>query len=827
MFNLSGDALIDGYIRFETETNTSGVIGFLDYGTTDGAALSAVEAQGEGYSNLVFSQVVEGGSFYTGLALLNPNNEPSIVTLDVFDTGGNRTGSAIVNLDSGEREAGLLSDFLQSNVNQFGGFVRITATRPIFALELFGSSNARFLASVPAQGESLKPQTSGSLVDAAAGANVISNDGSTSLLIPSMALKSNSSIKVEPISVSGLPLVSGGLQPISAVEATPAGTQFQIPVRLTFPVNANLDPGTKIPLVIFDPQTLTYQPTEFVATVDNSGRTASAEVTHFTQYVASVAGTLLTISNITPSTVKAGDTITITGNSFCSARPQNSVTFAGANNTSIQGSVLSISSASIQAQVPSGAVSGPVIVDSCQKTSTGYSITVFSPNPAPGTISLSLSWATVGTLSVSEGISGTGFITNSVVNYDGVAIPTTFVNSTLLNVTLGPFTSTGIHHLNVVNPAPGGGTSNTVDFTVIASTTTITSFTPTTGPTGSSVTISGTNFTGATAVLFNGVSASFTVTSATTIQATVPAGATTGPLKVTTPGGTATSASSFTVSIPINPPAITGFTPTTGPAGTSVTISGTNFTGATAVKFNGTSASFTVTSATAIQATVPAGATSGPITVTTPGGTATSSGSFTVVNGPVISGFTPASGPVGTSVTISGSGFTGATAVAFNGTSASFTVTSATAIQATVPAAATTGPLKVTTPGGTATSTSSFTVSIPPTITSFTPTTGPTGTSVTISGTNFTGATTVRFNGVSATFTVSSATAIQATVPAGATTGPLTVTTPGGTATSASSFTVSTPAPAPSLMAAYAFDEGSGNVASATVGNPLALFNTT
>src|SRR5213594_3434921 len=790
MFNLSGDALIDGYIRFETETNTSGVIGFLDYGTTDGAALSAVEAQGEGYSNLVFSQVVEGGSFYTGLALLNPNNEPSIVTLDVFDTGGNRTGSAIVNLDSGEREAGLLSDFLQSNVNQFGGFVRITATRPIFALELFGSRNATFLASVPAQGESLKPQTSGSLVDAAAGANVISNDGSTSLLIPSMALKSNSSIKVEPISVSGLPLVSGGLQPISAVEATPAGTQFQIPVRLTFPVNANLDPGTKIPLVIFDPQTLTYQPTEFVATVDNSGRTASAEVTHFTQYVASVAGTLLTISNITPSTVKAGDTITITGNSFCSARPQNSVTFAGANNTSIQGSVLSISSASIQAQVPSGAVSGPVVVDSCQTTSTGYSITVVSPNPAPGTISLSLSWATVGTLSVSEGISGTGFITNSVVNYDGVAIPTTFVNSTLLKVTLGPFTSTGIHHLNVVNPAPGGGTSNTVDFTVMASTTTITSFTPTTGPTGTSVTISGTNFTGATAVLFNGVSASFTVTSATAIQATVPAGATTGPLKVTTPGGTATSASSFTVRIP---PTITGFTPTSGPIGTSVTISGTNFTGATAVRFNGVSASFTVSSATAIQATVPAGATTGPLKVTTPGGTATSASSFTVRIPPTITGFTPTSGPIGTSVTISGTNFTGATAVLFNGVSASFTVSSATAIQATVPAGATTGPLKVTTPGGTATSASSFTVSIPPTITSFTPTTGPAGTSVTISGTNFTGATAIRFNGVSATFTVSSATAIQATVPAGATTGPLKLPTPGGTATSASSFTVSIP----------------------------------
>src|SRR5207249_6877933 len=103
--------------------------------------------------------------------------------------------------------------------------------------------------------------------------------------------------------------------------------------------------------------------------------------------------------------------------------------------------------------------------------------------------------------------------------------------------------------------------------------------------------ISGTSVTGANAVLFTGVSASSTVTSATAIQATVPAGATTGPLKVTTPGGTATSASLFTVSIP---PTITSFTPTTGPAGTSVTISGTNFTGATTVRFNGVSATFTV-----------------------------------------------------------------------------------------------------------------------------------------------------------------------------------------------------------------------------------------
>ena len=241
------------------------------------------------------------------------------------------------------------------------------------------------------------------------------------------------------------------------------------------------------------------------------------------------------------------------------------------------------------------------------------------------------------------------------------------------------------------------------------------------------------------------------------------------------------------------PPTISGFTPTSGPVGASVSISGTNFTGASAVAFNGTSASFSVTSATAIQATVPAGATSGTISVTTPGGTATSSGAFTVVNGPAISGFTPTSGRVGASVTINGTSFTGATAVAFNGTSASFTVTSDTAIQTAVPAGATTGPVSVTTAGGTAQSSGAFTVVPPPTIASFTPARGPVGTSVTISGTGLTGATSVTFNGLSATFTVQSDAAIQAVVPAGAATGPVTVTTPAGSATSTSNFTVTVP----------------------------------
>src|ERR1051326_1316456 len=159
--------------------------------------LAAVEAQAEVYSDLFFPQVAEGGSYYMGLALLNPNSESSIVTLDAFAAGGSRTGSTIVNLKPGEREARLLSEFLQPQTNQVGGYLRLTATRPIFALGLFGSRNSlMFLATLPGQGEALRPQVSGRIVKASLGANVISDDGSTSLLILPGALTSDVPIKV-------------------------------------------------------------------------------------------------------------------------------------------------------------------------------------------------------------------------------------------------------------------------------------------------------------------------------------------------------------------------------------------------------------------------------------------------------------------------------------------------------------------------------------------------------------------------------------------------------------------------------------------------------
>ena len=156
---------------------------------------------------------------------------------------------------------------------------------------------------------------------------------------------------------------------------------------------------------------------------------------------------------------------------------------------------------------------------------------------------------------------------------------------------------------------------------------------------------------------------------------------------------------------------------------------------------------------------------------------------------PAFVSFLPAAGKVSATIQFLGQGFTGTTGVSFNGTAANFKVVTDTFMRATVPSGATTGSVTVKTPGGTLTSNKLFRVT--PVILSFSPTSGPVGTPVTITGTSFTGTTKVTFGGVKATtFSVHSDKQIRATVPTGAKTGKIQVTTPGGTAISKDKFTV-------------------------------------
>lgn len=333
---------------------------------------------------------------------------------------------------------------------------------------------------------------------------------------------------------------------------------------------------------------------------------------------------------------------------------------------------------------------------------------------------------------------------------------------------------------------------------------TITGISPSSGPTagGTSVIITGTNFTGATSVYFLvGAATSFTVNSSTQITAISPSySIETVDIRVTTSGGTSAevSADQFTFIPP--PPTITGISPTSGTTGgsTPVTITGTNFTSATSVMF-GTSVanSFSVNSSTQITAYTPPGS-AGTIgvTVTTLGGTS-SAHNFTYTLVPYINTLSPLIGNTtgGTPITITGVNFTGTTSVIFGASSSSFTVNSDTQIIAYTPTGSVgTVGVTVTTPIGT-TSAFTFTYTTEPYITGISPAIGTTagGTSITISGAAFTGTTSVMFGALPATsFIVNNDAQITAINPAEVPgTINVTVTTLAGS--SASNFTYQTP----------------------------------
>jgi hypothetical protein len=306
---------------------------------------------------------------------------------------------------------------------------------------------------------------------------------------------------------------------------------------------------------------------------------------------------------------------------------------------------------------------------------------------------------------------------------------------------------------------------------------------------GTTVYITGAGFAGATAVNFGTTMATFYVQpDGTVITATSPAGAAgTVDVTVVTPGGTsATSANDhFAYVASTSPPTVSALSPNTGPSsgGTTVYVTGTNFAGASQVTFGGTSATFVVLGDTLIKATSPSG-TAGPpvdVIVTTGSGSSaiTAADKFTYVasSPPMVAAVSPAGGPMGTTVYITGTGFTGLTSVSFgpNPATGALAISDSLA-QATSPAGTGTVDVTVTTGAGTSATSlkDQYTYGgkgqIFPEVDGVNPNSGPTagGTNVTIYGFNFTNATAVMFGSTSAQyFGVFSDSRISATSPPG------------------------------------------------------------
>jgi hypothetical protein len=324
---------------------------------------------------------------------------------------------------------------------------------------------------------------------------------------------------------------------------------------------------------------------------------------------------------------------------------------------------------------------------------------------------------------------------------------------------------------------------------------TITSLSPTEGPVGTTVTITGTGFSTTTStVMFNDVPATVALATDKQLTVTVPPSATTGAVKVST-GGREVTGPVFTVTVtpqPIHSIQVTGISPMSGFVGTEVTITGLGFStnaSENIVKFKGTSGrndiSAVVKSATATQliVIVPANAATGPVSV--------GFGNHSVIawdlvftvlpsDGPTLSAVAPTSGTAGTAVTLTGTGFSATPSqniVKFNGIEATVTNATTTTLTVTVPAEATSGDVTVTVNGRTSPGIH-FDVTAALTITNYTPTTGTAGTAVIIAGSGFgtdPTAITVKFNGVTAQVFESAETWLKTSVPVGATTGTITV----------------------------------------------------
>lgn len=330
----------------------------------------------------------------------------------------------------------------------------------------------------------------------------------------------------------------------------------------------------------------------------------------------------------------------------------------------------------------------------------------------------------------------------------------------------------------------------------------ITSVSPTIIGSGSTVTISGTNFFSSTTVTFGGIpAASFVINSANRITAIVGASGASGDVEVRAPGGIARTRtvgnSTDTVRF-FGPPTISDFNPKEGKSGDIINIQGTNFDPSAIALFGNVQASSTtVNNPSLMNALLSPNGENGRVVVRTIGGTTTSTVSFSFVRPPDIQGIGTKFGTLGTEIVVTGANFKSISEVWLGPvqvTLSTVTVDSPEQLRFRV-SAAVSGPVSVRNPAGLSISSDVFTFVFPPQITSMTPDSGSLGNQVVIRGENFILVNSVTIAGAVPLQTfVTSTTQIVAVLGRGETgTAPVVVQTIGGVTASTIRFTFINP----------------------------------
>ncbi|HUJ17960.1 MAG TPA: hypothetical protein VL197_08195 [Nitrospirota bacterium] len=451
------------------------------------------------------------------------------------------------------------------------------------------------------------------------------------------------------------------------------------------------------------------------------------------------------ITTINPASTTAGGpafTLTVNGSGFVSS---SAVQWNGANRTTTY-----VTSSQLTAGITAADIA----------TAGTATVTVYTPAPGGGTSNaqvfsiLSIPMPAISTISPASAtaggtaftltVNGSGFVSSSTVQWNGANRTTTYMSATQLTagITAADIATAGTATVTVFNPAPGGGTSNALTFTIttpsnpVPLTTSISPAAATAGGADFTLTVNGSGFVSGSTVLWNGASRTTTYVSSTRLTAGIMAAdiATAGTASVTVfnpaPGGGTSNAQAFTVTTSTNPvPATTSISPssrTARGAAFTLTVNGSGFVSSSTVQWNGASRTTTYVSSTQLTAAIPSSdiATAGTASVTVfnpaPGGGTSNAQTITINNRvPTITSISPSyrtHGGTAFTLIVNGSGIGTNSVVRWNGSNRTTTFVSSTRVTAAIPASdiAVAGTASVTVfnpaPGGGTSNARAFTI---------------------------------------------------------------------------------------------------------------------
>ncbi len=542
-----------------------------------------------------------------------------------------------------------------------------------------------------------------------------------------------------------------------------------------------------------------------------------------------------TLTAINPTAALAGSgafPLTVNGTNF---NTTSIVQWNGAARTTTFVSATQLTAVITAADLLAAGTANVTVLNPAPGGGTTSALSFTINNPLPTLTSIDPSPVIAGGAGFTLMLNGTGFNASSVVQVAGVNRATTLVNNNKLSIviTAAEIANAGSLGLAVVNPGPGGGTSNSIPLGINNPVPTITSLNPTASTTGSAgfnLTVNGTNFVSTSKVRWNGAERTTTFVSATQLTAAITAddvkngGSANVTVNNPTPGGGTSNAVSFAINNPA--PTVTSLAPSTIASGSSafaLTVNGTGFVPNSVVRWNGSDRVTTFVSATQVSAAITAtdvvNAGVAKVRVFNPAPVGGLSGEldFTILQTnplPTLTALSPGTVLVGGAqftLTLTGTNFVGTSVVRVNGSDRATTFVSGTQLQATITAAdiASVGTTNLTvfnpTPGGGTSATLALAINNPvPTIATLSPSSIVMGNSafpLTVNGTNFVSTSKVRWNGVERATTFVSATQLTAAITADdvklGTIASVTVVTPtpGGGTSNAVNFAVNNPVP--------------------------------